>query len=155
MAWAVSCAGVVATDLILARAVAERPARPLPCVAPPPPASEKRRSRLGLFLPWIALVLVVAAWEALGIDTGEKVPHLTISALALAYRGVRPAVREEEGVAFFVAVAVAALLIDLVARQSGRFASGEDVLRLLLGPPIARIACGAAWAYAGWHLFAH
>jgi hypothetical protein len=36
--------------------------------------------------PWLALILAVAAWEALGIDTGPHQYHLTVSALAQAYR---------------------------------------------------------------------
>ncbi len=36
--------------------------------------------------PWLALAVVAAAWDALGIDTGTHEAHLTISALAQAYR---------------------------------------------------------------------
>src|ERR1700733_4306889 len=36
--------------------------------------------------PWLALIVVVLAWEVLGIDTGPHQYHLTISALAQAYR---------------------------------------------------------------------
>jgi hypothetical protein len=36
--------------------------------------------------PWLGLALVVTIWEVLGIDTGRHEPHLTISALAQAYR---------------------------------------------------------------------
>ena len=47
------------------------------------------RSPAGTFIgsaPWIVLILVVAAWEALGIDTGTHRAHLTVSALAQAFR---------------------------------------------------------------------
>ncbi len=36
--------------------------------------------------PWLGLALVVVVWEILGIDTGSSEPHLTISALAQAFR---------------------------------------------------------------------
>ncbi|MGH9069121.1 MAG: hypothetical protein ACRD0J_16785 [Acidimicrobiales bacterium] len=36
--------------------------------------------------PWLAIFVVVMAWEILGIDTGQREPHLTISALAQAFR---------------------------------------------------------------------
>src|SRR5580658_8954615 len=36
--------------------------------------------------PWLVLIVVVVAWEILGIDTGPHQYHLTISALAQAYR---------------------------------------------------------------------
>jgi hypothetical protein len=41
--------------------------------------------------PWLALAVVVLAWEILGIDTGTHEPHLTLSALTLASRPVRAA----------------------------------------------------------------
>ncbi len=43
-------------------------------------------ARLRAAALWVALVLVAACWEALGIDTGPKVPHLTISALSEVFR---------------------------------------------------------------------
>lgn len=54
------------------------------------PAATTSGARRGFVrhLLWLVLLLVVAAWEALGIDTGPRTPHLTISALALAYRAV-------------------------------------------------------------------
>ena len=36
--------------------------------------------------PWLVLIVVLIAWEILGIDTGPHQYHLTISALAQAYR---------------------------------------------------------------------
>jgi hypothetical protein len=41
--------------------------------------------------PWLALIVVVLAWEVLGIDTGPHQYHLTISALAQAYRPLNAA----------------------------------------------------------------
>ncbi|MGH9056753.1 MAG: hypothetical protein ACRDYY_12985, partial [Acidimicrobiales bacterium] len=48
------------------------------------------RARLGVS-PWLALGVVVLAWEILGIDTGPHTPHLTISALTLALRPLNAA----------------------------------------------------------------
>ena len=60
------------------------------------------------------------------------------------------------GVAFWVAVIAAFGLVDLVARRSRRrLATGEEFVRLVSGPPVARLALVAAWTFAGWHLFAH
>ena len=41
--------------------------------------------------PWILLVVVALAWDVLGIDTGPHQYHLTISALAQAYRPLNAA----------------------------------------------------------------
>jgi len=163
-------------------------------------------------IPWLALALVVVVWEVLGIDTGPNVPHLTISALSLAFRPVESALLliwmlvglgygaararqpiEDDpgrsthvmssngstgasmtgahlvkgpalllphnrgvGVVFWVALVVACALVDLAARRShGRFANAGDLVRLISGPPVARVVLIAGWAYAGWHLFAH
>ena len=42
-------------------------------------------------LPWLILVALAAAWDVLGIDTGAHQAHLTISALAQAFRPVNAA----------------------------------------------------------------
>lgn len=163
--------------------------------------------------PWLALVLVALAWDVLGIDTGPHQYHLTISALAQAYRPLNaalllvwmlvgigygaarvrapvgsggdaedppipqsggalaaamalPAVHPATpslllpssppvGVAFWVAVPLAAVLIDLLARHSeGRMANAEEFLRFVSTSRLARIALVAAWGFAGYHLFA-
>lgn len=36
--------------------------------------------------PWLVVVVVAAAWDSLGIDTGPQEAHLTISALSALYR---------------------------------------------------------------------
>jgi hypothetical protein len=60
------------------------------------------------------------------------------------------------GVAFWLVAVAAALLIDFTARRSqGRIANAGELIRLISGPPVARVVMGAAWAFAGWHLFAH
>lgn len=46
----------------------------------------RRRYVLAGISPWLGLALVVVVWEILGIDTGSSEPHLTISALAQAFR---------------------------------------------------------------------
>ena len=46
------------------------------------------RRALGGVAPWLAVIVVAAAWDALGIDTGAHEYHLTISALSQAYRAL-------------------------------------------------------------------
>jgi hypothetical protein len=41
--------------------------------------------------PWLGFVVVIVVWEVLGIDTGPHQYHLTISALAQAYRPLNAA----------------------------------------------------------------
>ncbi len=41
--------------------------------------------------PWLILIAVAAVWDVLGIDTGARQAHLTISALAQAFRPVNTA----------------------------------------------------------------
>ncbi len=41
--------------------------------------------------PWLALIVVVLAWNVLGVDTGPGRYHLTVSALAQAYRPLNAA----------------------------------------------------------------
>jgi hypothetical protein len=57
---------------------------------PRPGQGGGRGARLGSSL-WLALALVVLAWEILGINTGTHQPHLTISALTLVYRPLNAA----------------------------------------------------------------
>jgi hypothetical protein len=60
------------------------------------------------------------------------------------------------GVAFWLAVIVVAMFVDFTARRSrGRVATGEEFLRLISGPPVARFFLIVAWTFGGWHLFAH
>jgi hypothetical protein len=44
------------------------------------------RKALGGVAPWLGVIIVAAAWDALGIDTGPHEYHLTVSALSQAYR---------------------------------------------------------------------
>ena len=148
--------------------------------------------------PWLILIVVLLAWEILGIDTGPHQYHLTISALAQAYRPlnaglllvwvlvgigyeaarVRGTGRHQRGtacrahpehggaltmamgslgahhggtalllpqsppfgVAFWVAVPLAAVLIDLVARHSeGRSANAEEFVRFISTSRLANL----------------
>ncbi len=166
--------------------------------------------------PWLTLIVVVIAWEILGIDSGPHQYHLTVSALAQAYRPLNAALllvwvlvgigyevararapieevralRDAEdpdvpgagtalaatmtpfgghhalpalllpqsppvGVAFWVAVPIVALLIDLTARHSdGRRADAEEFIRFVSTSVVANVALIAAWVFAGYHLFA-
>jgi len=212
-AWSASLAGVVGIDLLMWRGghggrlgLPRRPA----AAAWPPPGRESRVLR-GIW-PWLVLVLVVVVWEVLGIDTGPHQAHLTVSALALAFRpfdaalllawilvglgygaaraaapeatpgqagrmrrpevsagavavlgphpGPAPALllpdNRAAGVAFWAGLTVVCVLVEVASRRSGgRLATAEEFVRLVSGPPAANALFVVAWAYAGWHLFAH
>ena len=165
--------------------------------------------------PWLALIVVVLAWDVLGIDTGPRQYHLTVSALAQAYRPMNAALllvwvlvgigyevarvrapgstieagqeaRDPHapengsalaavgslgvhrggpalllpssppvGVAFWVAVPLVALLVDLAARRSdGRRANAEEFVRFISTSRLAHVVLVVAWGFAGYHLFA-
>ena len=215
VAWSVSLAGVVTVDLSMWRGRRHRrwalPLRPADLPWPRPGRGGTGPALVGT-APWSALVLVVIVWEILGIDTGPHVAHLTISALAQAFRpldaglwlawisvglgyGVARARAPVEdvpgrsdhgastgtlsgmagvhrhpvgvpalllpdnrgaGVAFWLLVVVACVLVDLTARRSrGRLADAGELVRSVSGSALVTVVLSAAWAYAGWHLFAH
>lgn len=169
--------------------------------------------------PWLGLVIVGVAWDALGIDTGPHEYHLTISALSQAFRwlnallllvwmlvgmgyaaararaplvpgdkeaalgrgpegerrggtalcaaGLAPAgghplppalllpSNRPVGVVFWVGLLVLAVVVDLAARRSdGRVATAEEFIRFISTASVANVALIAAWAFAGYHLFA-
>ena len=59
------------------------------------------------------------------------------------------------GVAFWVAVPLAAILIDVVTRRShGRSANAEEFVRFISTSQLANVALVATWVFAGYHLFA-
>jgi len=59
------------------------------------------------------------------------------------------------GVAFWVLVVVAAVLIDLWARRSdGREATAEELVRFISASVVVNVVLVVAWAFAGYHLFA-
>lgn len=171
--------------------------------------------------PWLVVIVVAAAWDALGTDTGRHEYHLTISALSQAYRPLNallllvwislgigyaaararapssakdrdttpghglelegqggaalcaggfapgggaghlltPALllpsNRPAGIAFWVGLLVVAVGVDLWARRSdGRLATAEEFARFISSAPVANVALIAAWAFAGYHLFA-
>jgi hypothetical protein len=157
--------------------------------------------------PWLVLLLVAAGWDVLGIDTGTHEAHLTISALAQAFRplnalllfvwmsvgigygaararspeaesppaqqgdvaprwaavlvptAARPALLLPSdrplGVAFWLAVLVAGVVIDLVARRTdGRLATAEELVRFVSTSRVTNVLLVVAWTFAGYHLFA-
>ncbi len=183
----------------------------------PRPGREGGRLALRGVAPWIALFVLTLAWDVLALDTGPHEYHLTISALAQAYRPlnaslllvwmlagigyvaarVRAPVRNQSisssraetdpdtpapsalgagmltagghpiapalllpssppaGIAFWVALPIAALLVDLAARRShGRVANAEELIRFISKPMVANVALIALWVFAGYHLFA-
>jgi len=81
------------------------------------------------------------------VAAGRPRPALTLGLLLPA----SPAA----GVAFWVAVPAAAVLIDAVARRTdGRIATAEEFVRLISTPTLAHLGLVAAWIFAGYHLFA-
>ncbi len=95
MTWVCSLAVVVGIDLMLQRGRRDPDRRwhlePAATGWPRPGRGGARRDLLGLS-PWLVLVLVVATWDVLALDTGPHRYHLTISALAQAYRPLNAAV---------------------------------------------------------------
>lgn len=60
------------------------------------------------------------------------------------------------GVAFWLGLVVVAAAVDQAARHSsGRFANAEELLRFITAPVAANAILVVAWAYAGYHIFAH
>jgi hypothetical protein len=211
--WGISLAAVVLVDVLLWRG--RRGLRPGLRVEargrpwPRPGRSGGADVLQGLW-PWLGLIIVVVAWEALGIDTGSHQAHLTISALAQAFRALQAALlavwilvgwgygwakartpalpptpgrmgsgggrhraavavvhapaslpalllpsNRAVGVGFWVGLAVAGVFVDLEARHSGgRRPTGEELVRFVTAPAVANVVVVAAWAFAGYHLFA-
>ncbi len=220
--WIVSLAAVVLEDTALWRAsLANGFGWQLPRAGAPWPRGGRGGSRLALrgVAPWLILILIALAWDILGIDSGPHQYHLTISALAQAYRPLNAAVlltwmlvgvgyeaarvrapvggesapppsasdqRDSPqgtqgllgacvlglgahsnppalllpssppvGVAFWIAVPVAAIVIDLVARRTnGVVATAEEFVRFISTSSVAHLLLIAAWVFAGYHLFA-
>jgi hypothetical protein len=223
ISWVVSLAAVVAVDVVLRRGrTRRRLGWHLEPVADPWPRPGRGGAGAAWrgTAPWLVLILVALAWDVLGIDTGPHRYHLTISALAQAYRPLNAALlmvwmlvgigyeaarvraplpeldrrataatrppdpgasparcagllaaapahavsgspalllpnSPPVGVAFWVAVPLVALLVDLAARRSdGRVATAEEFVRFISTNPVANVALMVAWAFAGYHLFA-
>ena len=183
----------------------------------PRPGRGGGRQALRGMAPWIVLCVVAVTWDVLALDTGPHRYHLTISALAQAYRPLNAALllvwmsagvayvaarsrapagtprtvaappadpdapvggvfmgaglaslgghrlvpalllpsSPPLGIAFWVAVPIACLLVDLAARRSqGRVANAEELVRFISTPMAANVILVAAWVFAGYHLFA-
>jgi hypothetical protein len=211
--WCVSFVSVVGIDRLLDRGrrglgVSLRPR--ITASTPRPPVAVDPRPSLLAISPWLFLIASIVVWEVLGIDTGPHAAHLTISALAQAFRAINAALlfvwifvgigygvmrartpfddgsvryhdattplavtgltsthqssihglllpdNRAAGVSFWVGWVAACVLADVSARLSrGSLATAEDFLRLISRPRPVRIVLIAAWAFAGWHLFAY
>jgi hypothetical protein len=92
--WLVTAGAITAFDIALWRRAGA--GRAGPCLRPasdpwPRPGRGGTRQALRGVAPWLVFVVVIVAWEVLGIDTGGRQYHLTISALAQAYRPLNAA----------------------------------------------------------------
>jgi Na+/H+ antiporter NhaC len=59
------------------------------------------------------------------------------------------------GVVFWVGLLVVVIAVDVAARRSaGRMATANEFARFISTSPVANVALMAAWAFAGYHLFA-
>jgi hypothetical protein len=107
-----------------------------PVVAAPPPS---RRDRPG---PTSA-VAVALMHPSVTVPVVVATPALLLP----ANRGV--------GVAFWVAVVVAAVVVEFIApRSRGRIADAEELVRYITAPLAANVLLVVAWTFAGYHLFA-
>src|ERR1700677_4379665 len=85
--WLITLAAVILIDLAVWRGRTAGPSGwHLDPVREPWPRRGGSGPALRGVTPWLVLIVVVVAWEILGIDTGPHQYHLTISALAQAYR---------------------------------------------------------------------
>ncbi len=131
-------------------------------------AQTYRPMNAALLLVWILVGLGYGAARARAPVGGSPGPArrpigrpAPAAALAtLGHRAAGPALllpsSRAVGVVFWVGFIVADLCVEAVARTSGgRVATAEQFLRVVSRPVVARVALVAAWAFAGWHLFAH
>lgn len=92
--WIVTICAVVVADVLLWQGRhGRRPGWRVEPVAEPwprPGAAGRHPALLGT-APWLALVLAGTAWDVLGLDSGPHQYHLTVSALAQAYRPLNAA----------------------------------------------------------------
>jgi hypothetical protein len=123
------------------------------------------------FRPLNALLLFV--WMSVGIGYGaararrsETVPPVPPPGdiaprwgVAIVPTAARPALllpsSRPVGVAFWLAVLAAGVVIDLAARSSdGRLATAEELVRFVSTSRVANVVLVLAWIFAGYHLFA-
>jgi len=93
--WLCSLAGVLAVDVLLWRGRRLRQSGwHLDPVTDPWPRPGRGGPRCALrgVAPWLVLVLAALTWDVLALDSGPHSYHLTISALAQAYRPLNAAV---------------------------------------------------------------
>ena len=222
--WVVSLATVVAVGVAYWRGRSDaRFAWHLEPATDPWPRPGRGGGRLALLgvAPWLVVIVLAAAWDALGIDTGPHEYHLTISALSAAFRlldallllvwmlvgigyaaaapagrWIAPVVRGRTnrhqgaaapslglgwrtrrrrhrlpgirsgrrcccrrtapwGSSSGSGSCVVAVFVDLFARRSaGRLATAEEFARFISTSRVANVVLIAAWAFAGYHLFA-
>jgi hypothetical protein len=92
--WVISLACVLVVDALFWRGRSGRKPglRLVPALDhwPRPGRGGWRRALAGVSL-WIGLSVVTLAWEILGIDTGKRAPHLTISSLTTEFRPLHAA----------------------------------------------------------------
>ena len=86
--------------------------------------------------------------SAAGVASGGGGGHPLTPALLLP--SSRPV-----GVVFWVGLLFVTVSVDLFARRSGgRFATAEEFARFISSAALANVVLIAAWAFAGYHLFA-
>lgn len=118
--WAASLAGVVAVDVALSLVPSGAWTGRLRRAGAGSASDRARAARGEVPLswssgwPWAVLLVVVVVWEILGIDTGPHQPHLTLSALTLAFRGMRAAT-----LAVWIGLGVVFAVVRRHARQAG------------------------------------
>lgn len=88
-----------------------------------------------------------AALAAGGSAAGGHSHPLTLALLLPSSRPV--------GIIFWVGLLVVAVAVDVLARRSGgRVATAEEFVRFISSTVVANLFFVAAWAFAGYHLFA-
>ena len=121
-----------------------------------------------LYLAWIVVGLAYGAARARapvgsghdGSSRGAPTRDLPVAVVAgrhpVGVPGLFLPDNRGVGVGFWLTVVVAGVVVDLVARRSGgRLATAGELVRLTSGSTLANVVLTAAWAYGGWHLFAH
>jgi hypothetical protein len=94
-----------------------------------------------------------AAWGA-GVASVSTSASGTAPGHALAPALLLPSNRPV-GVVFWVGLLVVVIAVDVAARRSaGRMATANEFARFISTSPVANVALMAAWAFAGYHLFA-
>ncbi len=57
------------------------------------------------------------------------------------------------GVGLWAAIASCAVLLELLARRTGRWSTLGELGRRLASPRLGALCLLVFWAFAGWHLF--